>query len=66
MVILAIIIPKSAFFNWHEMNEISGFNSQMAGGVISPTNVLQFLNNGNATWLWSATEQDEESASVLC
>ena len=48
------------------MNEISGFNSLMAGGVISPTNVLQFLNNGNATWLLSATEQDEESASVLC
>ena len=49
----------------HEMNEISGFNSQMAGGVISPTGVLQFLNNGNTTWLWSSTEQDEGSASAL-
>jgi len=49
----------------HQMDEVSGFNSQMSGGVISPTGELEFLNNGNTTWLWSATEQDEGSASAL-
>lgn len=55
----------------HQMNETSGFDTQFSGGVAEPTDVieltgdLQFMNQGNTTWLWSVTEQDEGSASAL-
>jgi uncharacterized protein (TIGR02145 family) len=54
----------------HEMFGTSGLDHQMSGGVIMPivieeTNELEFLNQGSTTWLWSSTEQDEGSASVL-
>ena len=49
----------------HQMNESSGFNSQMSGGVILPTGELEFMNQGNTTWLWSSTEEDEGSANAL-
>ena len=49
----------------HQMDGISGLDCQMSGGVILPTGELQFLNQGNTTWLWSNTEEDEGNASAL-
>jgi uncharacterized protein (TIGR02145 family) len=49
----------------HLIGEQSGLNNQMSGGVILPTGELQFMNQGNTTWLWSATEEDDGAASAL-
>ena len=49
----------------HQMDGLSGFDCQMSGGVILPTGELQFMNQGNTTWLWSDTEEDEGNASAL-
>lgn len=49
----------------HQEGGLSGFNAQMAGGLLMPTGELQFMNQGNTNWLWTATEEGEENAVAV-
>ena len=60
---------ESLFFNFtafdHQMSGSSGFNHQMSGGLTNENGLIDFLNQGSTTWIWSDNEDAEGNAMAL-